>query len=81
MRLLTLYNAIRSLPEEYRELLRMSFEDGLKNSEIAALLGVSEITVKKRKARMLEMLRDAIGGKLDIVTISLILSSQIHNVH
>lgn len=76
-----LYNAIRSLPEDYRELLRMSFEEGLKNSEIAARLGVAEITVKKRKARMLEMLRDAIGGKLDIVTISLILSSQMHNVH
>lgn len=70
-----LYAAIRSLPPEYRDILRMSFEEGLKNAEIAARIGVAEITVKKRKARILEMLRQALGGKLDTVTIIILLSS------
>lgn len=69
-----LYAAIRSLPSEYQTILRLSFEEGLKNAEIAARLGVAEITVKKRKARMLEMLRDALGGRIDSVTIALILT-------
>lgn len=70
-----LYAAIRSLPPDYRDILRMSFEEGLKNAEIAARIGVAEITVKKRKARILEMLRQALGGKLDTVTIIILLSS------
>lgn len=72
-----LYAAIRSLPAEYQTLLRMSFEEGLKNAEIAARLGVAEITVKKRKARMLEMLRDALGGNIDTLTIAIILTNNL----
>lgn len=52
-----LFAAIDSLPPEYREIFELNFEQGLKNSEIARLIDVAEITVKKRKARMLEMLR------------------------
>lgn len=36
----------------------MSFEQGLKNAEIAALLHVSESAVKKQKASMIQQLRD-----------------------
>ncbi len=53
-----LYHAIESLPPKYREILRMSYLEGLKNSEIAERLGVAEITVKKQKAKLLAMLRD-----------------------
>lgn len=60
-----LYAAIESLPEKYRELFDLSFEQGLKNAEIAKLLGMAEITVKKRKARLLEMLRGKLGGIAD----------------
>lgn len=42
-----LYAAIDDLHEDMRMLLEMSFEEGLKNSEIAERLGVAEITVKK----------------------------------
>lgn len=55
-----LYRAIDALPPDMRELLDLSFEKGLKNSEIAARLGVAEITVKKRKARLILMLRQAL---------------------
>ncbi len=60
-----LYAAIESLPEKYREIFDLSFEQGLKNAEIAKLLGMAEITVKKRKARLLELLRGKLGGIAD----------------
>ena len=52
-----LYSAIDSLPEDMRQLLELSFEKGMKNAEIAEFLGIAEITVKKRKARLIRMLR------------------------
>ncbi|MBP3303260.1 MAG: sigma-70 family RNA polymerase sigma factor [Muribaculaceae bacterium] len=76
-----LYAAIKSLPPNYRELLSMSFEEGLKNAEIAARLGVSEITVKKRKARMIEMLRSRLGGEIDLLTIAILLSAYLLKTH
>lgn len=60
-----IYRAVDSLPEKYREIFMYSFEEGLKNGEIAQLLQVSEITVKKRKARMLELIRGILGKDLD----------------
>lgn len=65
----TLYAAIRNLPPDYRELLHMSFEKGMKNAEIAAALQVAEITVKKRKVKLLEMLRKNMGDGLDSLVI------------
>lgn len=53
-----LHVAIESLPVKYRTLLRMSYQEGLKNAEIASRLGVAEITVKKQRAQMLMMLRE-----------------------
>lgn len=69
-----LYAAIQELPDEYRTLLRLSFEEGMKNSEIAERLGVAEITVKKRKARMFEMLRAKLGGHIDAVVLTFLLN-------
>lgn len=73
-----IYGAIEELPAEYRTLLRMSFEEGLKNAEIAQRLGVAEITVKKRKAKMLEILRSKLGGNVDMVMLTFVLSDMIH---
>lgn len=56
-----LYNAIDRLPDDLRELLQLSFEEGLRNKEIADRLGVAEITVKKKKARMLALLKERLG--------------------
>lgn len=58
-----LYAAIDTLPDRYREIFTLSFEKGLKTAEIASLIGLSEIGVKKRKARMLDMLRVKLGLK------------------
>lgn len=60
-----LYNAINQLSEELRHLFELSFEQGLKNAEVAALLSVAEITVKKRKARLINLLRTSLKGKMD----------------
>lgn len=76
----TLYAAIENLPSEYRTLLRMSFEEGMKNAEIAAALGVAEITVKKRKVKLLEMLRKNMGDGLDIRTIAMLLTVAMKSV-
>lgn len=58
----TLYAAIDSLPEKYRQIFDMSFEQGMRNAEIANLLNVAEITVKKRKERLITLLRARLGG-------------------
>lgn len=71
----TLYAAIENLPPDYRRLLRMSFEEGLKNAEIAAALGVAEITVKKRKAKLLEILRREMGDSFDLTSMALLLTT------
>ena len=47
----------------------MSFEQGLRNAEIAHLLDIAEITVKKRKERLISLLRAKLG---DISTAELI---------
>ncbi len=44
---------------------------GLRNAEIAERLGVAEITVKKRKARMLAMLRERLGPEAYLLLILL----------
>lgn len=61
----TLFAAIDRLPPQYREIFELNFEQGLKNHEIARMLDVAEITVKKRKARMLELLRVWLGPETD----------------
>lgn len=58
----SLYAAIAELPEEYRQIIRMSFGEGLKSAEIAERLNIADITVKKRKARLLKILRAKLGN-------------------
>ena len=53
-----IYAAVERLPEKQREMFELSFEQGMKNAEIAAALGISESTVKQRKAKTLSLLRD-----------------------
>ena len=72
-----LFAAIDRLPPQYREIFELNFEQGLKNKEIARLLDVAEITVKKRKARMLEMLRGWLGPEADMLIILYLLSVKV----
>lgn len=52
-----LFVAVDALPEISRQVFDLSFEEGLKNREIALRLGISESAVKKRKAKMIDILR------------------------
>lgn len=67
-----LYNAIDGLPPEMRQLLELSFEKGLKNKEIANLLGVAEITIKKKKALMLTFLKKGLTNSHLIICILMV---------
>lgn len=53
-----LYAAIAALPARLRQIFDLSFEQGLKNAEVAALLSMSESNVKKQKAKLIATLRD-----------------------
>lgn len=70
-----LFSAVDSLPEKYREIFRMSFEKGMKISNIAEELNIAEITVKKRKARLIELLREKLGNNIDEAYIMWVLST------
>lgn len=55
----------------------MSFVQGLKNTEVASMLNITEVAVRKRKARLIEILRDKLGNNLDTSTIILLLGNSI----
>ena len=61
---LLLYYAIRSLPERERQIFELSFIEGLKITDIAEQLNVSESTVKKTKAKALDILRGKLPREL-----------------
>lgn len=58
-----LFESIASLPEKYRRLFDLSFEQGLKNAEIATLLNVSESAIKKQKAHLIQQIRNDLFRK------------------
>lgn len=53
-----LYEAISHLPEDMRQLYELNFIENKKLAEIAAITGLTESAIKKKKARMLTLLRD-----------------------
>lgn len=70
-----LFAAIDSLPEKYRDLFELCFTKGLKTSEVAQLLDLAEITVKKRKAKMLALIRERLNFDIDETLILLLVNS------
>jgi RNA polymerase sigma-70 factor (ECF subfamily) len=56
-----LEDRIAELPSSQMQILRMSQQDGLENSEIAEVLGISEVTVRtalcKARKSLLEKLK------------------------
>jgi RNA polymerase sigma-70 factor (ECF subfamily) len=56
---------IDKLPESYRTVLILSEFDGIRNAEIAAILGISLDTVKIRLHRAREKLREEFTAKCD----------------
>ncbi|MDE6450428.1 MAG: sigma-70 family RNA polymerase sigma factor [Muribaculaceae bacterium] len=63
--LAAIFSVVDSLPDKYREIFHLSFREGLRNAEIAELLSIAEITVKKRKARLIEMIRKGLRSDID----------------
>lgn len=70
-----LYNAIATLPEDLRQIFNLSFEQGLRNPQIAAQLGVAEITVKKRKAKLIRRLRALLSDESPAFILFLLLAA------
>ena len=60
-----LFHAIDNLPPKYKMLFDLSFEQGLKNAEVAKILSVSESAVKKQKAFLIQRLRDELKKTTD----------------
>lgn len=52
-----IYREIEKLPEQCRKIFKMSYFEGKKNQEIAAMLEISVHTVKNQKARAIQLLR------------------------
>ena len=53
--------ALATLPAREQSILRMRFVDGLTQSEIAAVVGVSQMHVSRLLSASLEKLREGIG--------------------
>ena len=70
-----LYAAIKSLPEKYQEIFRLSFEEGMKSPEIAELLHTTESNIRHRRLKFIQMLREKLGGHIDDATLIALLSS------
>ncbi|WP_255501973.1 RNA polymerase sigma factor [Olivibacter sp. SDN3] len=52
-----LYQVVATLPENCQEIFRLGYLEGLKNAEIAEMLGISVNTVKTQKQRGLKILK------------------------
>lgn len=57
------YAQIESLAPDYREIIRLSFIQGLGTAEIAAHLNLTESHVRVRRSRAIMQLRTALTGK------------------
>ncbi len=73
-----LSEAINSLSEPLREIYHLSFEEGLKNAEVASRLGISESLVKKRKTRMIRELRNKMGVTTPVLMMLLMMKLGMH---
>lgn len=70
-----LYDALQYLPNDLRQVFHLSFERGMKNAEVGKLMGISESGAKKKKAKMIQLLRERFSGNEKILVLIAILSS------
>lgn len=56
------HRQVEALPEDEREVFQLSWYHGLRQEEIAGVVGCSVPTVKRRQARALRLLRQALAG-------------------
>lgn len=57
-----LHEAISQLPERYRQVFMLSYEQALSNAEVAQQLGITIDGLTKRKAKMISLLRKKLKG-------------------
>ncbi|MBP0968947.1 MAG: sigma-70 family RNA polymerase sigma factor [Oscillospiraceae bacterium] len=62
---IALRNALGSLPETDRSILVLDILGGYRSDEIGDMLGMNPNTVRSRKLRALEKLRNMLGGERD----------------
>lgn len=55
--------AFAELPERQQQILRLRFVDDMTQSEIATLMGISQMHVSRLIRRSIQQLRDATGGE------------------
>lgn len=55
-------NAIRTMPDAYRETLAMRLVEGMSGPEIAAATGLTHDSVRVNLSRGMRMLRERLGG-------------------
>ena len=70
-----LFQAIDRLPDELRQIFDLSFEQGMKNKDIAALLSLSPETIKKRKARLIRSLREELKEEKSLLSLLYLIST------
>ncbi len=56
------FDAVDTLPEQCRKVIKMTFEEGKKPKEIALALGITISTVNNQKMRGLNLLKDRLPG-------------------
>lgn len=57
-----LLDAISQLPDKYRQIFELNFQQGLKNAEAAAMLDISIDNFNNRKSKMISLLRNRFAG-------------------
>jgi len=61
-------SALDGLPERERLILKLRFEDGLTQSQIATRIGISQMHVSRLLRRSLETLRECVGDVADVLS-------------
>lgn len=54
--------ALDSLPNELKEIITLYYIDGLSNAEIEKKVGLSEVTIIKRKTEAIKLLRERLSS-------------------
>jgi len=57
------YKCINELPDTYKEILILKYSSGFSNVEIAEILEVSEVNVRKRISRARKLLKKNMEGR------------------
>ena len=63
--LLFVWDAVKSLPEKYREVVHLYYHEGYQTAEIAKILGMKEATVRSNLARGREKLKSVLKEAYD----------------